>query len=115
MTKNFFKKFQLEASETRHSKPTDNIAVAAAIFHIQSMETENVKEFDCKKFVYTFTGFLFFSPRFNILSAAPLSQFLIDSLMCCIFYFHMFIPDGRGELWSRALARYEANTVYVPP
>lgn len=38
-----FKKLQLEASETGHGKPMDNMAVAAAIFLIQSMEyPENV-------------------------------------------------------------------------
>lgn len=86
------------------------MAVAAAIFLIRSMEyPENVSLIVkiCLHF------HVFFFPRFNFLSAASLCQFLLDSLMCFIFNFHAFIPDGRGELWSRALARYEANTVYV--
>lgn len=68
-------------------------------------------EFDCKN-LFTLSQVFFFT-RFNFLSAASLCQFLLDSLMCFIFNFHVFIPDGRGELWSRALARYEANSVYV--
>lgn len=54
-------KFQLEASETGHGKPMDNMAVSAAIFLIQSMEyPENVSLI--VKICLHFHRFSFFPP-----------------------------------------------------